>query len=45
MDMGDMDAAAALGSQSLPVGGTPLSGHRAVLVQGDQAAASLCPRR
>jgi diguanylate cyclase (GGDEF)-like protein len=45
MDMSDMDAAAALGSRPLPVGGTPLSGHRVVLVQEDQAAASLCPRR
>ena len=50
MGMGDInvdgvDAAAALDSATLPVGGTPLSGHRVVLVQGDQAPASLCPQR
>jgi diguanylate cyclase (GGDEF)-like protein len=30
---------------SLPAGSTPLSSHRVVLVQTDQAAASLCPAR
>jgi PleD family two-component response regulator len=45
MGMSAMDAAAALGSEPLPVGGTPLSGHRVELVLGDQATASLCPRR
>ena len=40
-----VDAAAALDSAALPVGGTPLSGHRVVLVQGDPAGASLCPPR
>ena len=34
MGMGAMDAAAAIGSEHLPVGGTPLSGHRVVLVHG-----------
>jgi diguanylate cyclase (GGDEF)-like protein len=28
-----------------PLGSSPLSSHRVVLVQSDQAAASLCPRR
>jgi diguanylate cyclase (GGDEF)-like protein len=45
-DMGDdVDAASAIGSATLPVGGTPLSGHRVVLVEADPAGASLCPRR
>jgi diguanylate cyclase (GGDEF)-like protein len=45
MDMTGADGPdkAALGSSTLPVGGTPLSGHRAVLVQADSAGASLCP--
>jgi diguanylate cyclase (GGDEF)-like protein len=30
---------------ALPAGSTPLSSHRVVLVQTDQAAASLCPAR
>jgi diguanylate cyclase (GGDEF)-like protein len=42
---GDGGPAAALGSTTLPVGGTPLSGHRVVLVQSDPAAASLCPAK
>jgi diguanylate cyclase (GGDEF)-like protein len=46
-DMGvdDVDSAASFGPEPLPVGGTPLSGHRVVLVQADSASASLCPRR
>ena len=45
MGAGDANAAAALGSEPLPVGGTPLSGHRVVLVQADAGGASLCPPR
>jgi diguanylate cyclase (GGDEF)-like protein len=31
-------------SEGTPLGGSPLSGHRVVLVQNEQTAASLCPR-
>jgi diguanylate cyclase (GGDEF)-like protein len=37
--------AAAPDPAGAPSGGSPLSGHRAVLVQGDQTAVSLCPKR
>jgi diguanylate cyclase (GGDEF)-like protein len=31
--------------EGTPLGSSPVSGHRVVLVQNEQAAASLCPRR